>query len=84
MKIVVQQGRVSHDMNLPDDSITKIEVLQDMIEKDLGIFKRKQKLIYKGKVLLAHHTVQQSKVQTTQFRAKQACLLCEFAQYETS
>lgn len=37
-------------------------MLQAIIEEDLGIFRRKQKLIFKGKALLAHQTLEQSRL----------------------
>ena len=62
MKIFVQQGKgVCHEVDVPDRTI-KIERIQETIEKDFGVFKRKQKLIFKGKVLLSHQTVEQCKV----------------------
>ena len=60
MQLILQQGRMLHEFDLADDST--VEQLHEQIETRLGILRRRQKLIYKGKILMPHHTLAQSKV----------------------
>lgn len=58
----MQQGRTNHEIELEPVEGIKIEGLQDALEDRLGVLKRQQKLIFKGRVLLPHQTLEQAKV----------------------
>lgn len=59
MRLLVQQGGKTHEFELPESA--KVEHLHEQLEA-VGIPKRRQKLIYKGKTLLPHHDLSQAKV----------------------
>lgn len=61
MKLKVQQGRVTHEI-VVEDATQSIALLHGPIEAKTGINGRQQKLIYKGKVLMAHQTFADMKV----------------------
>ncbi len=68
MKLVIQQGRDQFEVSIPEGG--KIEQVHEEVEKRNGIFKRRQKLIYKGKILLPHHDLVDSKVRPGQICKK--------------
>lgn len=59
MKLIVQHGRDQQELEVPEGA--KIEQLHEEVEKQRGILKRRQKLIFKGKILAPHHTLEQAK-----------------------
>ena len=59
MKLIIQQGREHTELDISEGA--KVEELHEEVEKQRGILKRRQKLIFKGKILLPHHTVEQAK-----------------------
>lgn len=59
MKLIIQQGRDVFEVDIPEDA--KVDQLHDEVEKQRGILKRRQKLIFKGKILPPHHTLGQTK-----------------------
>lgn len=65
MKIVVQQGKAIHAFETDRDAVDlRVEALKDYLESSTGTLKQRQKLIYKGKVLLPFQTFEEAKVNT--------------------
>ena len=59
MKFIIQQGREHIELDISEGA--KIEQIHEEVEQQRGILKRRQKLIFKGKILLPHHTMEQAK-----------------------
>ena len=57
MKLQIQQGRGTWQLELADNDQLKVEHLMEEIEAKSGIFRRNQSLILKGKVLAAHQSL---------------------------
>eukprot|EP00798_Chlamydomonas_sp_ICE-L_P013499 gene13499-19358_t len=49
LKVVAKQGTQQHQLSIPADA--KVQALHDALEKATGVFARKMKLVFKGKVL---------------------------------
>lgn len=49
--VSVKHGPINHEISVPEDS--SVAALQQAVETATGVFARKQKLIFKGKVLEA-------------------------------
>lgn len=60
MKLLVNHCGTTHEIHVSDDC--RIEQLHEQIETSTGVLKRRQKLIYKGKMMMPHHTLAQAKV----------------------
>lgn len=63
MKLKIQQGRDVFEVDISEDA--KVDQLHDEVEKQRGILKRRQKLIFKGKILPPHHTLGQTKASSS-------------------
>ena len=62
MKIVIQYGREAHLLEIFEDGEElKVDGLMGRIEEEMGVFKRNQRLILKGKTLIPGNSLSQAK-----------------------
>ena len=60
MQIAIRQGPKTHIVQAePQEQVKK---LMELAEEVTGVLARKQKLVFKGKVLAAHMTLEEAKV----------------------